>query len=813
MSRRLMCVLCLALVGCSGLQDKPRDDLGSGEWAHAIHGQQSELPPPAVDADNEPKETDAQRQAREAAEAKARAEREAEALRDAQKQYDSLVEQMTEAAGEPALRQQREGFIVRLVPNVGPALTLSRGEDRRTALHHACALRLADTAAAIVAVAGVDLEARDAAGLTPLQLLLASGPPGDVDGQRLATARALLEGETRRARADIVDGAGQTPLHIAVAQGDRALATLLLERGAPAEKANREGRAPLHLAAEADSLPLVQALLAAGAKVAAVDGQGRTPLFLAARRGSVRGVEALLAAGADARRAAKDGDTPLHAAARARSAEIVRLLIKRDADAQATNRAGQTPIAVAIENEDVKTASALVEASSAEGLDKPIKGKMTLLHLAVVRGESELVRSLLRKGAAVDKAGDRGLTCLHLAVIGARKAMVELLLDHEAPVDAIDARGQTALHRAVQLGELDIARLLVERGADRARADERQRLPLHYAAAAGKPELVRLLLAEKAAEAVDRDRQTALHLAADAGEASVITMLCARQAPLEAADSRGRTALVRAVAAGNEAAAAALLEAGASAKTAGEGERSLLELAAASGRKGMIQQLLAGGEPEPTALDAAASAAARAGHRDAADLLRRRLALARARGALDAGPHATLTRYGKDGLPQPGLARLSPTARAHLRQAATRFGAAKRTLREAWSALPPSDPFAKQARQLVAMPALPPAADLQLKRALPAVGDPALASWQGHLSGPRYTRWLLAVHSRLEGELAWYDACQASGDFARAELRAMLTHISRQLAQSYPEPLPVADAERRATLLGQLAQRRGALRR
>lgn len=99
---------------------------------------------------------------------------------------------------------------------------------------------------------------------------------------------------------------------------------------------------------------------------------------------------------------------------------------------------------------------------------------LTPLHYAVVLGNEELVKSLLKEGVSVDSKDNAGRTPLHYAA-GAKanrhrvsKGNVEvarLLLENGADINIADKYGWTPLHYSPRLGE-EMTNLLIGRGAD-----------------------------------------------------------------------------------------------------------------------------------------------------------------------------------------------------------------------------------------------------------------------------------------------------------------------------------------------------------
>lgn len=140
----------------------------------------------------------------------------------------------------------------------------------------------------------------------------------------------------------------------------------------------------------------------------------------------------------------------------------------------------------AVRDGDLQTVKALLDGEDgadpcarvdAEDHDSVIRG--SVLHLAIQRGELEIVRSLLRAGAVADSVLtfadlDSTLkgTALHLAVERGNLEIVQVLLDDGADPNALMAkitadsefRG-TALHSATALRHPGVVRALLDAGA------------------------------------------------------------------------------------------------------------------------------------------------------------------------------------------------------------------------------------------------------------------------------------------------------------------------------------------------------------
>jgi len=195
-------------------------------------------------------------------------------------------------------------------------------------------------------------------------------------------------------------------------------------------------------------------------------------LHVAAEKGDVATVEKLL--GQDSGNLVNlvvnvDGDVPLHFAAKGGCVRAVELLLERrlllDEDAEVT------PL----------------------HLDPRNSKKVTPLHLAAAEGHVDVVRFLLKKGAAVYAADNSGKTALHFAAEGGHVGVAGLLLE-SAAVHTADNSGNTALHFAAKGGFVPVVELLLGRKPEVNAKNVNDLTAFQLAAAEGHVEVVRLLL-------------------------------------------------------------------------------------------------------------------------------------------------------------------------------------------------------------------------------------------------------------------------------------------------------------------------------
>jgi ankyrin repeat protein len=89
----------------------------------------------------------------------------------------------------------------------------------------------------------------------------------------------------------------------------------------------------------------------------------------------------------------------------------------------------------------------------------------TPLHYAIDKGNIEIAKFLISKGAQVNVPDAKGTTPLHCAVEIARRELVILLLDNGADITAKDKQGRSPLKLAMDNNHQSIAELLRVHGA------------------------------------------------------------------------------------------------------------------------------------------------------------------------------------------------------------------------------------------------------------------------------------------------------------------------------------------------------------
>ncbi|XP_056882482.1 NF-kappa-B inhibitor zeta [Takifugu flavidus] len=269
------------------------------------------------------------------------------------------------------------------------------------------------------------------------------------------------------------DADGDTVLHIAVAQGKRALvyvlAVKMAEHGALDLKEHK-GQTALHVAVATNNHLIVQDLLTHGANVNTWDHWGRSPLHVCAQKGHLSSLQAIWKTVQWTRQQVDtgmhnyDGLTALHTATMSHNAVLKELWDQKH----------------------------------------PCTDRKTELEQRR-QTYANIVKSLLLMGASIgSKDLKSGRTCLHMAAEAANVELLKVFLDPPSSVTVINAtafNGNTALHvvSALQHSRSQTAavKLLMSRGADPGIRNLENELPWQLVAEGPSGEKVRQLLKGK----------------------------------------------------------------------------------------------------------------------------------------------------------------------------------------------------------------------------------------------------------------------------------------------------------------------------
>uniref|UniRef100_A0A8C5YH78 NF-kappa-B inhibitor zeta n=1 Tax=Microcebus murinus TaxID=30608 RepID=A0A8C5YH78_MICMU len=272
------------------------------------------------------------------------------------------------------------------------------------------------------------------------------------------------------------DADGDTFLHIAVAQGRRALSYVLARKMNALHMLDikeHNGQSAFQVAVAANQHLIVQDLVNLGAQVNTTDCWGRTPLHVCAEKGHSQVLQAI-----------QKGAM--------RSNQFV--------DLEATNYDGLTPLhcAVMAHNAVVHELQRNQQPHSPEVQELLLKNKSLV----------DTIKCLIQMGATAE-AKDRksGRTALHLAAEEANLELIRLFLELPSCLSFVNAKaynGNTALHVAASLQyrvtQLDAVRLLMRKGADPSTRNLENEQPVHLVPDGPVGEQIRRILKGKSVQ-------------------------------------------------------------------------------------------------------------------------------------------------------------------------------------------------------------------------------------------------------------------------------------------------------------------------
>ncbi len=383
-------------------------------------------------------------------------------------------------AGDPALIEARLGDgktplhmaayaghndIVRYLIESGASVNATSNANS-IALHGAAYYGHLETVKLLVELGG-EVNTPNIHGFTPL-LSATAGGHGEIV-RFLMSAGADVNAQTQQ---------GATAILQAAVSGNKETFDLLLATGASTDVVDMDGDNLLHCAAMGGNLDILNAALAKEIDINGADNRGLTPLLFAAQSGRTEAVQLLIDRGADVGAQSLYGETGLHLLMElfwrqmdSAALTTARVLLANGANVNSRDTWGMTPLYRAAQAGSSAYISLLLE-SGADVLAATNQG-MTALWVAVQHERPDLVTQLLEAGANPDwKENNEGYTPLHLAVAKGNTELVNLLLPHVKEINTADRLGCTPLCYAAGHGHQQIAQLLKNNGATASKLKE-----------------------------------------------------------------------------------------------------------------------------------------------------------------------------------------------------------------------------------------------------------------------------------------------------------------------------------------------------
>ncbi|KAF6204958.1 hypothetical protein GE061_019125 [Apolygus lucorum] len=245
---------------------------------------------------------------------------------------------------------------------------------------------------------------------------------------------------------------------------------------------------------------IIKMLVDRGADVNAENREGSKPLHTAAFMGSCEMIQLMLELGADPNAKLSDGVTPLHLAAKVGHRNSVETLLIRQSNILAEDSKGRTPLSIAIRYGHTSIVKLFLNHNKSINLNDfyVTEKRISLLQIASVFGEIEIVKLLVQRGANIDKKDEEGCKAIHYATIGGYADVVKFFLSAGMDIYDSPGNGNNLLHLLSMEGRcnrLSVAKLLVcEKNMDPNRCNDYGRSPLQSALILGDIELIEFFL-------------------------------------------------------------------------------------------------------------------------------------------------------------------------------------------------------------------------------------------------------------------------------------------------------------------------------
>ncbi len=395
-------------------------------------------------------------------------------------------------------------------------------------------------AARTLAATGGNLFARDADGITALDLGLSSnnlyydlfittkaGQIRDVEGQTIVhyfvktkNLQGIRKCIEKQLPISVKDDKGKTPLDIAFSEIDDydsvVIAAELIQGGATE--------------IETDFSYLQEAIAARNLNNRFEDGQ--TPLHLAAIYGHNAITTYLLENNANTSVQDSSGATPLHEAIRYGNLEIARMLLDAGANVNAKDNLGKTPILLIIPKKKVYDTYNLLINYHADLKEKDMYGDTVLHTAAMLHVSTNVMRMLTLNGADINARNKEGVTPLAIAIQQKDVAMTRLFTLYGANIHTKDTHGDSPLSLALASDDEIFESTVTKTNSNT--QDSEGNTPLHIAIIKNAP-LAKIQYIISLTDDVNirnRDGNSALFLAVEKNWKEVGELLIAKDADI-----------------------------------------------------------------------------------------------------------------------------------------------------------------------------------------------------------------------------------------------------------------------------------------
>lgn len=240
--------------------------------------------------------------------------------------------------------------------------------------------------------------------------------------------------------------------------------------------------------------------------------------------------------------------TPLFYAIKKNNIDIAKILIENGADINTKDRYHVSPIHFVVENYYIDMLKLLIE-KGVDINDNYRRRRYVPLHIAVYKGNFNIVQLLIDNHACLNVKNDDGDTALHHALKYKQPDIAKLLIENDIDLSMKNSSLDTYLHCAIYYRYSDIARILIEKGVDIDAINSYKYTPLIFAIKERNIDIARLLIAKNAKTYITTGYlcETALHKAIYYGNISIIKLLVEKSIDINIKNKEGDTYLHYAV--------------------------------------------------------------------------------------------------------------------------------------------------------------------------------------------------------------------------------------------------------------------------
>ena len=177
------------------------------------------------------------------------------------------------------------------------------------------------------------------------------------------------------------------------------------------------------------------------------------------------------------------------AAVKRDNASTMQTVLARGFDVNTRGPNGEIGLSMALFEESEKVVQVLMAWPKTDVNATNSKGESPLM-LAALKGQEDIAKRLMNKGADVNKTG---WTPLHYAASGGKVPLLKLLIENHAYIDAESPNGTTPLMMAAMYGTGAAVDFLLQQGADSRLQNQQGLTALDFAQRGERPDAIKSL--------------------------------------------------------------------------------------------------------------------------------------------------------------------------------------------------------------------------------------------------------------------------------------------------------------------------------